>query len=156
MAVVGLLCLTFGCGKPLPEGMPKLYPCSVNVTMNGQVLTDAVVYFYPEDESLKDYYATGCTDENGQTEMKTRLEYPGVVQGTFKVALIKTIINPDWKRTPDMPPEEMPDSISPFDFRFSLKETTPFTCEVKPEKNTFSFDIEQKGKPKQGEVPGTP
>ncbi len=78
-----------GCGKPRPDGMPKLVSCSVTVLQDGKPLEGATVAFH--SETIK-WSVGGTTDAFGVAKMHTHGDYPGSPEGSFKVTIQKTVV----------------------------------------------------------------
>ncbi|MDR3110955.1 MAG: hypothetical protein LBU65_14900 [Planctomycetaceae bacterium] len=68
--------------------MPKLFPCEIVVTQDGQPLSDAVVIAQPVDGSQ--WNASGSTDANGKAVLFTQGLYKGAIEGKYKVIVQKT------------------------------------------------------------------
>ncbi|MDR2438194.1 MAG: carboxypeptidase-like regulatory domain-containing protein [Planctomycetaceae bacterium] len=78
-----------GCGGvKTPDGMPKLFPCEVVVTQEGQPLTGATITVQSADSP---WNATGGTDTNGKAVLFTQGKYSGVPAGKYKVIVNKTV-----------------------------------------------------------------
>lgn len=80
-----------GCGEPLPEGMPALYPAKVVLTQGTAPLAEASVTFVPEDSSLARWPVGAVTDANGVAELRTFAKYSGAPAGKFKVIVNKSL-----------------------------------------------------------------
>ncbi|MDO5565555.1 MAG: hypothetical protein Q4G59_02780 [Planctomycetia bacterium] len=89
--VSGLLVLIIcvcGCGQKLPDGMPKLRPCSVTIVQAGQPLADATVDLILKEGNAK-WSVSGMTDATGRVECITHGLYKGAPEGTYKVVVTK-------------------------------------------------------------------
>ncbi len=83
-----LICL--GCSKAKrPEGMPKLFPCSITVTQENEPLKNAFVSFESSDPTLAKWPITGTTNADGEAIMNTYGKYSGVPAGEYVVVLKK-------------------------------------------------------------------
>jgi hypothetical protein len=159
ISIVTLLCFIlsvpflFGCGNKRvpPEGMPTLYHCSVQITQNGQPLTDAIVTLHSISEHFP-WTINGRTDEKGQAEIFTHGYFKGVPKGDFKVTVdkLETVIPP----LPDVMPtseseltklydkrEEETKEYRLVDMKFTQAESTPFSIHVDKKMNTISLDL---------------
>ncbi|MDR2705833.1 MAG: type II secretion system GspH family protein [Planctomycetaceae bacterium] len=159
--LVFLLFVSFGChGQKRPDGMPELYPCSLNFSMENIPLEGASITLHPIVDSSSTYTAGGTTDKNGKVIVMTSGKYEGAPIGKYHVTVIKTklVFEPGYepeniKITPSG--DEIQDRKARFiiaqdhshskhfvDPLLSQKESTPLEVEVKPGKNQFNFTIE--------------
>ncbi|MCL2743957.1 MAG: hypothetical protein FWE67_08900 [Planctomycetaceae bacterium] len=92
-AVCCLLSLS-GCnsGPALPSDLPKLTPCALTFTQEGQPLDGAMVTLNPTDGSK--WYPSGITDEKGTVELYTNGKYKGAPKGKYKVVVKKIYTEP--------------------------------------------------------------
>lgn len=146
-AVVAL-CLVaplVGCEKK-PDGLPKLTPVTVTIKQDGKPLSDANVSFFAQTEANKKWVAGGTTDAQGVIEVMTMGKYKGMVADTFKVTVMKTLIeNPQLKE--DDPPG---DFYSLVDKKYMTEATTDLTIEVSGSGPlTFDLDVGPEVKEKQ-------
>lgn len=140
VCLTGLLILNcMGCqrGKPVPDGMPIRHPCTVSLTLDGVAEEETLLYFYPVNVEQERWYATGCTDKNGNATMKTLSDFSGVPEGEYKVTILKTVISPDWKYVEEVEPP----MIEPFGKAYSAKDSTPLSCTVVSGRNHFDFAL---------------
>jgi len=72
-----------GCGSSAPPG-PELVPAKGKVTLNGNPLTGAKLFFHPQDVKLVDCVAT--SDDAGAFELYA-LGKSGAVPGKYKVTV---------------------------------------------------------------------
>ncbi|MDO5553636.1 MAG: hypothetical protein Q4G68_07720 [Planctomycetia bacterium] len=135
--------LFLGCGPERPAGMPKIYPCTIEVTMNGEPQTEAVVHLMPDDGSK--WYAGGTTGTDGKVKLATLAEYKGVAEGTYHVSILKPVDDPNWKpkKNFDGVLETEPGWTSLYDLTYANPATTPLTCTVVAGKNSFEFDMKE-------------
>ncbi|MDR0608910.1 MAG: hypothetical protein LBG58_02275 [Planctomycetaceae bacterium] len=101
-----LISLFSGCGKKLPEGWPKVYPCTIKVTKGGTPLEGAMVILTPMTGSGGNWAIGATTDAQGVAVIHTsytNFTEPGAPEGTFKVTINKSL--PPLKDP--MPPEEL-------------------------------------------------
>ena len=89
---MGLLLLvsTFGChsGRVPPQGMPKLYPCAINITQEDEPLAGAIVKLYPQGDTFH-WTVTGKTDETGTAVIYTDGYFKGAPAGEYKITVDK-------------------------------------------------------------------
>ncbi|MDO4586224.1 MAG: carboxypeptidase-like regulatory domain-containing protein [Planctomycetia bacterium] len=93
--------LFVSCGKPKPDGLPRLYPTRLTVTQDGVPLPGALITLKPNDSSLS-FSCGGMTNENGVVEIQTHGQYAGVPEGKYKVIANKseTIKSGPWDEMP--------------------------------------------------------
>lgn len=87
--MAGLLCVALlGCsqGPPLPDDLPPLTSCKVDVVYNGAPVSDATVTLIPADGK---WVGVGLTDQQGHSVIKTQGRYPGVPAGSYAVTVTK-------------------------------------------------------------------
>ncbi len=77
-----------GCGQKLPDGMPKLSPCSAIFVQNGQPLTEANIDLLLLEGNTK-WNISGTTDAAGRVEFMTNGLYRGAPKGEYKVVVTK-------------------------------------------------------------------
>ena len=70
--------------------LPPTYPVEGSISLDGEMVADATVVFIADQGS---YNATGVSDKNGKFVMKAFDTKPGVVAGSYKVELNKTIVS---------------------------------------------------------------
>lgn len=96
LGAFGLLTIGIcGCGEPLPEGMPELYPTTITITQDGEKLAGATVSLFPEDPALTRWPVGGITDDNGTATLVTYGKYQGAPAGKYKVMVNKTVSEGD-------------------------------------------------------------
>ncbi|MBI1344952.1 hypothetical protein GC163_01540 [bacterium] len=78
-----LTSLTIGCGSSAPKG-PELAPAKGKVTLNGNSLSGAKIFFHPQDPKQVDGVAVA--DEAGAFEIFS-LGQSGAVPGKYKVTV---------------------------------------------------------------------
>jgi len=89
-----VLCLMYGAAfagcKSGPD-LPPTVPVEGILTLDGQPVAEATIIFIA-DQGV--YNATGTTDSEGKFEMSAFQEKKGVVVGSYKVEMNKTIVEP--------------------------------------------------------------
>ena len=135
-----------GCGgKALPEGMPKLTPTILTVTLDGAPLEDAIVGLIPLDSANGRWNAGGVTDKSGKAKIRTLAEYDGVVPGKYKVTVTKTYVEPlpegmtyqeslKFKRPPD---------VEYVHKDYATQSKTPLELEVGSSAVNETFEVEK-------------
>jgi hypothetical protein len=137
-----LLLAAAGCGKYTPV------PVSGEVTLDGQAVEGATVYFYAVGDAREGRPAFGTTDKEGKFRLSTMGNDDGALRREYKVVIAKYVpTNPNLKM-PDFPntPEgrtERQDfiyknfeakGIQPFKNilpgKYGDSNTTPLTCNV--------------------------
>lgn len=130
-----LLAASIGCSDP----GPKLGTVTGTITLEGEPVEDAFVYFMPLFEGGKEAICKKKTDANGNYEMQYSLEREGVLVGKHQVQ----VTTKDWEKQEDGSNKVIkeripgwyfgPDSILEFD--------------VQEGENVANFDLSKK-KPK--------
>ena len=141
-SLAALLCCVavVGCGRPKPDGMPKLFPCNVKVIQDDAPLADATVTFHGPD-GFK-WAVSGTTDASGVAKMHTHGTYPGAPEGEFKVTITKHVVEPA-KVDPNASASVTVSGGSAYDLvdaQFKTKDTTPLTITVSG-KTSEEFDV---------------
>ena len=84
LGIGGLIMLTAGCGKPAAE-LPPLGKVSGVVTLNGEPLPKASIFFVPTD--AEDQASNAVTDEAGRYELQFAGNQPGALIGSHRVEI---------------------------------------------------------------------
>ena len=146
-------CIFLGCNREkLPEGMPKLYPCTITIIQDGKPLSEASITLHPEDSTLLRWIPGGVTDRNGVCTVRTLGRYPGSMSGSFKVTVEK--IEAEESSFPGDPPpgvdkgewdrkreQEKLRAWRLVEKKYSSYLTTPLEMQVSAGKNSEKFDI---------------
>ena len=138
---VALCLLLAGCGgPPKPEGLPKLYSTTIQLTQAGDPCEEASVRLVPELQS--NWPVGGSTDATGTVTLKTYGKYPGAPEGKYKVVVSKVERQPVGSASSSMyevQKEVVYDLVNPI---YSTPEGTPLEIEIRPGKNVFGpFDL---------------
>jgi len=134
-----------GCsGTPRPDGLPKLYPCTITITQEGKPLEGVSVSLY--DPAITDRWAVGGqTNASGVATIHTHGQFLGTPAGRFKVVLTKTVTESDsvasdieWAS-----PKVRGDTrfYSLVGKEYINYETTPLEIVIDGKKRNESFDI---------------
>ena len=86
-----------GCGKKRPEGLEKIYSCSILITKGGSALTNARIVLH--SKTGVDFAFAGITNTMGKAEIISEFDFKGVPVGTYSVAVIKRPDNPVPKKS---------------------------------------------------------
>ncbi|MDR1270792.1 MAG: hypothetical protein LBK82_14850 [Planctomycetaceae bacterium] len=137
--LLSLFC-DFGCGHKRPEGMPKSYPVSITITVDGSPLADAQLIAYPDSVELGNWFGSGITNASGTAQMKTR-----DIKGLIESPMILTI---DKRKIVEYFPLDETGLSNIYEFYVDTeywgKETSSlkFNVEANGEKN-FIFDVKK-------------
>ncbi len=88
MMVVSLL-LTVGCHRH-PAGLPKCYPCSVQILKDGAVVPESTVTLVPVEEEGNNFIGAGTVNSSGLAVVSTHYrgdEVKGLPAGDYKVVV---------------------------------------------------------------------
>ncbi|MDR0611555.1 MAG: hypothetical protein LBG58_15715 [Planctomycetaceae bacterium] len=136
LLILSICFVAAGCRRlpPVPEGLPKLYPCKISVTFGGEKMENVTVSLVSKDPNFR-WKSGGKTDKNGVAELRTSFAYPGVPEGIFTVSFSKTQDPPGGNTLEAMTPT----SLIPL--KYTADQSTE-TVEIKPGKNDFSFTLD--------------
>ena len=159
MFVVGAIitvCM-IGCGPQLPDGMPKLHPLTLTVTLEGQPFPDATVSLFPIDETMRSWSSGGVTAADGVLPVFTHGKYAGVPAGKYKVTVDCVTSDPPRPKVATFAEIEAHNRKYP-DFRivplqFTDRETTPLEIEIVKGKNRLTVDIPERVKLRMNNAP---
>ena len=88
------VCTFSGCGKEQrPVGFPPLYPCQITIIQGEQPLEGAMVRLMSES-SKSEWITSGNTNSSGLAQLVTHAKFSGAPEGTFKVLVSKTEMEP--------------------------------------------------------------
>ena len=167
--VFGFFSTMTGCsGQKLPNGMPKLYPCQLTITMDGSSLSEASVSLIPAEGNNNTYTAGGTTDQNGNVTIMVNGQFIGAPLGKYHVLVVKTLV----QYKPGFEPENIKitpsgdesqdrktrlyaaqdyatnvDLVAPV---FGSVKTTPLIVEIVAGKNAFKQEVKSASSPNQG------
>jgi hypothetical protein len=91
VVVLCLLCSVVLAGCKSGPDLPPTVPVEGVLTLDGKPVAEATIIFIA-DQGV--YNATGTTDTEGRFEMSAFQEKKGVVVGSYKVEMNKTIVEP--------------------------------------------------------------
>lgn len=135
-----------GCEKNLPEGMPRIYPCSITVKQEGSPLQGALVIAISDDPQTSQWPVQGTTDASGTAQLFTRGNYQGAPEGDFVLLISKEESEYVNKTVPTDPeasrgPVRFINYVDP---DLSDKAKSPFKIRVEKKKNHFDLDAGKK------------
>ena len=136
-----------GCQKlpPKPENLPELHPCRISVTFGGETIEGVGIGLKSVDPNTK-WRASGRTDKKGVAVMNTSAVYPGTPVGQYVVSFSK-VEDKDGATDPTMSIAEM-GGESAIPLKYTEGQSTE-TVEVKPGRNSFSFELDGGAEPVQ-------
>ena len=143
-----LILFVVGCGgDKKPAGMPPLHPTTLKFTQGGVPLAGATVTLSPQDAANTQWSSGGATDSNGVLNVQTQ-GFNGVPEGNFKIVVTKTEIEGTSATVESSDLGGAPAAAGSSSKSFHLVDkkyrsvgTTDLTLEVKPGKNTQTFDL---------------
>ena len=135
--------MSFGCGPKLPEGMPKLHPCTLTITQEGQPLEGALVALMSNDSTLAKWAPSGVTDTSGKVVLKTQGKYDGAAAGEYKVIVTKEVVEKGvvlQEETATTPERSIPGkTFSYVEKQYGDVQKTPLTLKIEGKTNE-TFD----------------
>ncbi|MGL4594793.1 MAG: hypothetical protein ACRCUY_08715 [Thermoguttaceae bacterium] len=140
-----------GCSSNLPEGLPRLYPCTIAVIQDGSPLIDATVVLQ-SNEPGHIWIPMGTTDATGTATIYTNGRYLGAELGSYKILVSKGISE---SSAGPPPPEDSPEypkwtrkasnaeirEYAIVDPLFSDPSKTPHVIEITKKKNAATVDV---------------
>jgi hypothetical protein len=136
LIIVAVILFLPGCGgAKKPDGLPELHPCHITITLNGVPLDGAIVSLSGNDGRFP---GNGFTDKQGIAVIRTRGQFIGVAEGTYKVTVSK-IQSPPSTGKDEGSTEEPKPLVNP---KYASSTTTPLECIVKSGNNNFEFKVE--------------
>jgi len=121
--------------------MPKLHPCILEITQGNQPLEGATVALYHQDPNLQKWTAGGLTDPSGKVVLKTQGRYAGVVEGHYKVTVIKTEVEPGVLLNPETEEAIPGKTWNLVESRYEDIAATPLTLDMAGKKTTRTLDV---------------
>ncbi|MDD3470718.1 MAG: carboxypeptidase regulatory-like domain-containing protein [Thermoguttaceae bacterium] len=140
-AVISVSCLFLGilaCGPQYPEGMPKLYPVTLQFVQEGQPLTEASVRLIPENSSHQ-WVVGGSTDAQGNVVLYTHGQYEGVPEGKYRITVNRFELSGSKPSMNDMMAGQASQekNYSTVARKYTLPNQTPLVLEVRSSGNAF-------------------
>ena len=120
-----------GC-KKRPDGLPKLFPVTVQIMSEGKPVTGASVLLFPEDSSSR-WAGSAVTDTSGNANIQVLGQYNGTPVG--KYTAIVTMVEIDQRG------EDQYDAFDLIDPKFGDVARPAIQIEVKEEKNNIIQDV---------------
>jgi len=135
--------LIVGCDNAKrPDGLPKLYPCSILVQQDGQPLEKAQVMLVQQDNAGTRWVVGGITGSDGIVQVSTYGQYPGAPLGEYKVTVTKNeqvmVVQPS-----AMGPGRF-DTYTLVEREFTQEDTTPLLLHIVQGTKKYQIDV---GKP---------
>lgn len=92
VALTATILLAAGCNKQeLPEGMPEIFPLTLNVTAGGEPAADMLFTFYSDDLA---WGVGGKSDAQGKAVIMTQGQYSGAPAGEYTVTVSNYYVTP--------------------------------------------------------------
>ncbi len=144
--------LVLGCKSEYPDGMPKLYPVTISLTIQGAPVSEAYVRLKPLDTG--NIWSSGLqTDQQGEATIKTHGKFPGAPAGKYKLLVSKTLVEGErppgeleLAENPNLPKPPPQKFFHEIPLLYDDPKQTPFELEVKPGNNCFTFDVPERVK----------
>ena len=138
LSVSCLLLTVSACGPQYPEGMPELYPVTLQFVQDSQPLTEASVRLIPEDSSNR-WMTGGSTDSQGRVVLYTHAQYEGVPEGKYKITVNRFESSGDKQSMDDMMAgqKSQEKKYNTVARQYTLPNQTPLVLEVRASGNTF-------------------
>ena len=149
-----VLCILSGCNRAnRPDGLPPLSSCEITITQGGEPLEGAFVQLMPES-GVFEWAVAGHTNASGVAKILTHAQFPGAPEGTFKVLVSKTELEPskfgpepDDVNSPerakwyDQVTNEKRDTIMYVKPEYDKAHTTPLSITITRGRNRETFDV---------------
>ena len=92
VALTATILLAAGCNKQeLPEGMPEIFPLTLNVTAGGEPAADMLFTFYADGLA---WGVGGKSDAQGKAVIMTQGQYSGAPAGEYTVTVSNYFVTP--------------------------------------------------------------
>jgi hypothetical protein len=157
IGIILILCTLNGCwSQNVPEGLPKLYQCTLTLYINNIPLDDATVMIIPIEPEKSIWVAGGVSNSHGMVKPMIQGKYSGVPEGKFKVTVTKRKIEIDEQKVADILKQEKKmeertvraviaknasETINLVHPNCAQIHTTPLEIEVKKGKNSFVLNV---------------
>jgi hypothetical protein len=156
-AILILLAAATGCG-----GKYKPVPVSGVVTLDGQPVKGATVYFYAVGDERDGRPAYGATNDNGEFQLSTMGNNDGALPRKYKVVIAQYVPSQPNLKMPDFPntlegknakqdfiyqnyeAKGIQPFISALPAIYGDSNSTPLECEVKGKMNNLKFELTSK------------
>ena len=90
--LLSCLILSAGCSEvERPEGLPELYPMTLQVEQSGDPLVGASVQLFPSDGTPGEWVIGGSTNARGEAVLMTHGRFEGAPAGNYKVTVNKSV-----------------------------------------------------------------
>ena len=150
LLVIAAVCVLPGCGDspPAAKPLPESKPVTGKVTLGGEPLADARIFFAPKG-TTEGQGASGSTDSQGVYVLTTTdssgRPASGCIPGEYKVTVSKivrgdgTVVPPDSQEPP-----MMSGGMESIPLEYSDFTSTKLTANVGPEGGTIDLTLEKK------------
>ncbi len=136
--------LCAGCGG---DDLTRRYSASGSVTYKGEPLESGEIIFAPVDPNQG--FAASAVIQNGSFTLTTMTEKDGAVPGQYKVAVTSRDIDVAKLKSasgrlttnPAVLGKAIRSAKSLVPKKYESSSSSPLTAEVKPQSNSFSFDL---------------
>lgn len=88
--LICIVSIVLGCGPKQPDGMPKLYPCVLNLTQDGKPAEGFEVQLVSKGETIP-WMIGGVSDAQGTVKIVANGNFDGAPAGLFAVVIHKTL-----------------------------------------------------------------
>ena len=135
-----------GCsGAPHPDGLPKLYSCTITIKQDGKPLEGAGVQLYDPTVTNR-WTVSGVTNASGVAVIRTHGNFVGAPSGRFKVIVSKTVMEggggyDDTVPQKERKPLEPTRVYSLVGKEYTSRETTPLEIIIDSKKKSETFDL---------------
>ena len=156
LTIILVLLICNGCSKEnRPDDLPKLYPVTLTITIDGKPLGGALVNLFTEDQSISKWTIGGYTNAEGKLILATHGQFRGAPAGKFKVCVRKSELEGSPGMQEDSRPRSvidpvpmagmgggMPKTIELVAPKFGSKTSTPLEIEVPASKKMLNLTLE--------------
>jgi hypothetical protein len=133
--------MTLACNRvQKPNGLPKLFPCTITITQNGVPVQGILVSLI--DPAVTEYWAvSGLTNASGTATIRTHGNFVGAPSGVYNVILSKTENSDEHDTILGRSPSTPLQIFSLIDTKYNEEATTPLkiTIENKTVRETFEI-----------------
>ena len=140
LSTLMILTTLAGCGSD--ESRTQTYPVSGTIAREGKPAADVLVRFHPAKPSPELTTLTTRTDTSGHYSLSTYLANDGAPAGDYVVSVLLNLPpevdeGGDTESSLKTRPIPLPTHLVPF----TNPTTSPLRASVKPDDNTFDFDL---------------
>ncbi|MDR0610799.1 MAG: hypothetical protein LBG58_11865 [Planctomycetaceae bacterium] len=135
--------ITLACNRvQKPNGLPKLFPCTITITQNG-VPVQGILISLIDPDVTECWTVSGLTNTSGTATIRTHGNFVGAPSGVYKVTLSKTEKTGEYDTmSGTLPSQSVPLQIySLIDTKYNDETTTPLKITVENKKVIEKFEI---------------